>query len=238
MGLYDADFSQQTLNLIPPNKRNKITLAFLGVYAAEFQYLRDLLFDTRANGFSGAIWSAGAYTLGQRVRYIDRSVYEVVVASTSATPGTSTDWLKIQNIWIGSRERIKYNGKKLLLEYILNKWFDTVFRQPTAYTAATPDATAYYTPKSDIFITNTALVNNVFRVGITESESSFVSISEAEAVDAVFDDYSFSATSFTINVPVAVWTALGADAPTRDGAIRALADKYVIAGILYKIVTY
>jgi hypothetical protein len=108
----------------------------------------------------------------------------------------------------------------VVLEYALNKWFGTVFRQPPTL--------------SDIYILNNAVLTPVFVVGASEDESSdiFGDISS----EFIIDDYDFTtAYAFSIYIPTAVYDALGA---AKESIVRNFADKYVIAGILYNITPY
>lgn len=242
MSIYDINFTDVVWKeLLPPDKRKKLMLAWGAALMKPLQWLHDLFFIEYADGFTGGIWDSIAdYVKGNRVRYSDHKVYEALVdiPGLDPAPNVNSNWLLIQENWVGVRERAKYNSRKLLLEYILNKWFDTEFRQPTAFTAGTPDATAFYTPKSDIYITNTALLNNTFRAGIDEASSSFVSFTEAGAVDYVGIDYSFTGSCFTINVPLAIFNALGPNNTERENIIRQIVDKYNLAGMIYTVTTY
>ena len=53
------------------------------------------------------------------------------------------------------------------MEYALNRWFLTVFRQPTAFTDGTISSPygIFYTPTSDIFITTTKQLTIAFLLG-------------------------------------------------------------------------
>jgi hypothetical protein len=44
--------------------------------------------------------------------------------------------------------------------------------------------------------------------------------------------------NFTINVPSALFATLGNNLTNRENTIRSFADKYVLAGITYNIITY
>lgn len=235
--IYNVNFALQIEQLLPPSKRTTKTLAYMGVFGRSFQYQRDLLFDTYANGFGGAIWAAGTYTKGQRVRYIDHSVYEVQVASTTTTPSTSTDWLKIQDVWIGVRERTRYTGNKIVLIYGLNRWFDTVFRQPNG-TLENPVTNAAGT--SDIYIVNNSILVNQFKIPKSAfNTSSFIPNNGIYGIDGIPNvAFALNQYAFTIFVPLAVFNALAANNTDRENVVRAFADKYVIAGIIYKVQTY
>jgi hypothetical protein len=44
--------------------------------------------------------------------------------------------------------------------------------------------------------------------------------------------------NMTINVPLALFNTLGSTAQDRENAIRIIANKYILAGITYEVVTY
>jgi hypothetical protein len=120
-------------------------------------------------------------------------------------------------------ERILYNGQKLTLEYAMNKWFGTTFRQPNS--------------TSDIYISNNSITIPTFRVGTLELGSSVVgTLSSSEFIGTV-SSFTVSA-NFTIHCPVAVYNALDITLINNDKIFRAFVDKYVPAGVTYTIITY
>lgn len=227
--IYIIVFNTVFKQLLPPNKRKTIMIAFFKVLAKPLQWLRDLLFDTYADGFTGNIYSAvTTYNKGDRVRYIDRKVYECLENSvTGVAPPTDTDkWLEIQDLWIGLRERGKYNAQRMVLEYALNKWFDTTF--------------AYAPSTSDIYIVNNTLALSAFWI----SDSDSASPSYCAAADLYSDfwigdaDYDPNTDHFTIYIPVAVYNALSSDPASRETIVRAFVDRYNTTGITYNVTTY
>ena len=135
----------------------------------------------------------------------------------------------------GVNERVQYTSETITLEYVLNKWFRTNFVQPDQ--AIDPQTTL-----SDIYIVNNELNNDVFIVAETEDLSSASFAYDIYSEDFVKDEYDFISSAFTIFVPesgaspIPGWyTALN---PYNEQKIRAIADRYVIAGITYDIQTY
>ena len=235
MGQFDATFGTIISKIIPPILRQPKMLAWFRSLVIPIQQLHDFIFGSYQNGFVGSKWSAGTYTIGANVQYKDGAVYQCIVPTTINEPSQSTDWMLIQSNFIGAQERAQYNGQKLVLEYALNKWFDTTFKQPTSYSGGT------YLPKSDIYIVNNA--NEIGSMWMAKDDT--VGIPNAYmANDDLYNEFfmgnSYGVTEFhfTIMIPTAVWTALGADAPTRNGQIMDFANNYVIAGVTYNIVTY
>ena len=230
MNIFNVNTDQQAVDLLPPDKRDTQPLSIVRALLKPLQYCRDLVFDSYKTGATAPVWVAGTYHQFDQVQY-QKGVWQALVTTTAA-PSTP-DWMLIQPNFIGIDERAQYNGTKLLFEWALNRWFKTMFRQPTTFNAA-PD---YYLPKSDIFLTTNTLLINVFRVGLLEDESSSVGLLDSS--EYVYDNFAFTnTTSLSINVPVAVWTALSTVSADRDNIIRNFADKYVTAGIIYDIITY
>ncbi len=231
MGIYNVNFYNEFQQLLPPKKRKKFNMAWMGVFAKSFQRLRDLWFSDYADGFTGLKYNVGTnYAKGDRQRYIDHSVYEALDAIPAGNPPPDARWLKILDVWIGVRERINYNSQKIVFETALNKWFDTTFRLAPGL--------------SDIYITTNLYSTNGFIIGVDENESSTIKI-PIEQEYYILDAFVFGTINFTINVPdsgaspIPGWyTALGPDAATRENIIRSYADKYVMAGIIYQVSTY
>jgi hypothetical protein len=228
MSVYDFNYQFMREVFLPGAARKDKHRALVDTLLRPLQWLRDLFFDVYVDGFSGTRWNnINTYSTGERVRYSDFAVYEAIQNVPAATaPTNPIYWKKSQDVWIGLRDRAKFHGGKLTLEYVLNTWFDTQFRQPD-------DA---FTPSpSDIFIVNNVLANDVFTV-YNGPEASLSMNTNAEAF--ILNNYLFVQPSFTINVPLAVFNALANNDGDRGRIIRQIADKYVIAGVLYDVITY
>jgi hypothetical protein len=220
--IYDIDFSEFTPQMLPPDKRYTRFEAWTNIVLSPIQYLRNLWFGSYRTGSEAPAYASGTYAKYAQVRY-NKIVYESLKNANTDIPTVTASWKEVQQNFIGLSERIYYTGQKLTLEYAMNKWFGTTFRQPNSV--------------SDIYITNNALAISVFRVAADEDSSSVV-LAEASP-EFVINDYNFAVTyNFTINCPVAVYNALSAVAGNREKIFRAFVDKYVPAGITYNIVTY
>jgi hypothetical protein len=222
MGFFDINYNQKTVELLPPDKRGNKMVAWVKSLLSQVQYCRDKILGDYKLGSSYSVWAAGTYTKGQRVIY-GQSVYECIVATTTSTPTTVSDWRVYLQYFIGVDERIMYDHLKLTLEYALNKRFGTTFKQPPLV--------------SDIYITTNTPNTNVFIVGSNENESSIVYIGNSNEV--VIDSYSFAIfNNYTIYIPSAVYTALGSTSSERESTVRNFADKYNTIGLNYNIQTY
>lgn len=224
--IYDIDYELQTENLTPPDKRKPKFLAYLYAFVSVVQTIRDRFYNQYADGFVGSFWLPSTpYAKGDKVIGPDNAVYEVITSgfagSTDPPNLDPINYTKIQDTYIGLRERLKYNSQKLLLEYILNKWFRV----------AVP-------PADQIYITNNSLDLNGFVLGEFEDTSSSIAQTESYQQGYLGNLYGFDSYAFTIYVPVAVFNALASTDQERENIIRARADKYVYAGFIYNVIKY
>lgn len=209
--------------MLPPDKRFTRIVAWVIILLSPIQYLRDLWFGAYRTGSTATPWVNGnTYDKYDQVNY-NKVIYESLVMNNTDVPTTTASWKIVQQNFIGLSERIYYNGQKLVLEYAMNKWFGTTFRQPPS--------------QSDIYISSNSTAVAVFRSADSEAFSSvvFTDISS----EYVINDYTFAvAYNFTIHCPVAVYNALDPNNINNDKIFRAFVDKYVPAGVTYNIVTY
>lgn len=233
MSLYSVAFSTFNRLLLPHKKRKAKILALFAVIAKPLQYLRDLLFDSYYDGFTGGVWANDPlldYPKGTRVRYTDRAVYETILETVVSTvPCTdTTKWRKVQDLHIGLKNRIQWGAEKLLLERALYEWFvdfGAIWNYPLSL--------------NSIYIVTNALDLGVFMVGENSDDTSnAVDINTNEDEYVMEGNYSDEIYSFTIYVPTALHTQLGSDTDERNGQIMAVADKLIYAGMKYNIITY
>jgi hypothetical protein len=222
------------VNFLPPKKRLAIYKAWTKTLVKPLQVLYNTMFGTFQYGNAAAIYSgATAYSVGNQVKYTDKSIYQCWVASTGNLPTNTNYWFKIQDNFVGIEPRCKYNAQHILFEWALNEWFGTTF-------VNTPGASA-------IFIDAGAADLGAFYVGLTETESSFVVFDEPEATAFVQAlNLTTAGVSFTINVPLITANALTTEtantvpniSANRENIIRQIADLYNYAGITYNVITY
>lgn len=222
--IYDLDTDQQVIELLPVDKRYSVTVAWLqGSLKSTVQFLRDILIGDYRLGSTAPAYVAGTYTKGTKVIF-NKGEYISNKNGNTDAPTVAASWDLLNANFIGVNERQLYNGQKVILEYALNKWFGTTFRQPGA-------------GASDIFLSTNSKGIPVFVSGGTEANSSasYGNHSTEFSIDAYsFGDFS----NLSINVPIAVYNALDTNPANRDSIIRNFADKYVYAGITYQVVTY
>jgi hypothetical protein len=223
--MYDVDYNTAIENLLVPDKRTKKTLAFNIALALGIANNHNLLFNIYKNYEILPNWiTAFAYNKNDLVKY-SKSVFQSIENGNTSRPTNSSKWRLVSENFLGSDFRLSITGEKLNLEYAINTWFGSTFRQPSVGI-------------SDIYFTTNNLIElPVFRVGINEFESTSVRSDGSDQF--VINSYTFTAQyNLTINVPIALFNSLGTTNEIRTSIVRAFADKYINAGLTYKIQTY
>jgi len=222
MSIYTYSTNYISEKLLPPSLRNKKHLAWLKVLLSPIQWLWKRIFVEYADGSFFAIFDIStAYVKGDIVVYSDRKVYQCLVNATGILPYDTVSWVKINDNFIGARERIKYNAQKKVFEYALNKWFFVPVGDP------------------QIYIINNIVVPDGFLLaesgdlsGLMASDS-FFSPSYMGSTYTITTSY-----DYTIYVPVLVFNAQGSTTANREQAIRNFADQYNLVGMIYNVITY
>jgi len=218
MSIYEYDNEIVSEQLMPPRLRRPAQLSWLYVITSALQNLWALIFEDYRVGSSYADYdNSTAYSLQDRVRWTDKAIYECISPTTAGTlPNDATYWIKVNEVFIGTDERIKYSAQKLLFEFALNKFFIT----------------------TGIYIQNNFLnTGDVFVMDTDSLESSVMPLDSFYQEDYMdyTATYATGVYDYTIFVPVAFYTSLGTNA---DLIIKTFAEKYNLAGMLYDIQTY
>jgi hypothetical protein len=222
--MYDVNYNTAIENLLVPDKRTKKTLAFNIALALGIANNHFLLFDVYKNYTILPIWFVGTYQKNELVRH-GKGIYQSIENNNTTKPTNASKWRLVSENFLGSDFRLSITGEKLNLEYALNTWFGSTFRQPIIGI-------------SDIYITTNNIVDlPVFRVGINEFESTSVRSDGSDQY--VINSYTFvTQHNLTINIPITLFNTLGATNEIRTSIVRSFADKYINAGLIYKIQTY
>jgi hypothetical protein len=154
------------------------------------------------------------------------------LANTSAALAwlSGYSWIQVYPNFIGANYRVTFAPQKLMYEYALNTWFNTIFRQPSVGV-------------SDIYITPLSPTLTQFYFFPNNVKSYFLPVTEFPP-EPVTSDFFFPSNNaaiqnnFTINVPITVYNALSGNAGLREGIVRAFADKICPAGAYYNVATY
>lgn len=222
MSIYDLDYTIAGPQLLPPDKRRTKMMAWIKALLKPLQYLHDIMFISYKQGSTDPQYAGGTYNKGDRVVYFF-SVYESLIGTNAALPTDQTKWVKIQENFIGVDERVKYNGQKIVLEYALNKWFVTQFRQPPL--------------QSDIYITVNQIIAKSFIIGSAKNNSSSVGLTtSSEPVGTTVSSSVLK--NMNINIPLSVFNALASTNAQRESIVRAFTNKYITSGITYNVITY
>lgn len=182
--------------------------------------------------------NAATYGLNNYVVY-NFSVYiSLQAGNTGNNPLTApTYWLLVCQNFIGVNERVKYDGRYLTLTWALNRYFQTTYRDPPyppPYDFGLGAGTF-----SDIYITNAPISFVPFVVGLVSATSSMVSTGTTAWWVPVAPTYGTSSSyGFVVNIPTAVWTALGATSAIRNAVVNGFVAKYAVSGTTWTIVTY
>ena len=227
MALYDIDIAQFIQDVIPNSKRTKEIKAFLNGLLSGFSrtWLTVLDYMRGADVSSlTALWTAGTYFQYEQVIYLPNGgVYECVVSSTSQEPSAGSDWVRLLDTFIGVDESKNFTGDNLVLEYALNRRFNSTFNQePT---------------QSDTYIETVIQPDAMFQIGGDENNSSAI-YSDTCTEQVTAEDTTTSNISMNIKIKTATWTTLGANDAKRTATVREFVDRYLTAGIYYGIIVY
>jgi hypothetical protein len=223
MSIYDVDFIKVGNRILPPDKRFKGMTAWVKAILSPFQWIRDLWLGSYRTGSTDQDWlSSTTYAKYNRVVYTIY-VYESLKDGNNDAPTNPDSWFIVQNNFIGLSERLMYNTSEVVLEYAINKRFETTFRQPNN--------------QSDIFFISHEPPSSVFVIGGSESNSS--KVFSGGSSEYIINSYSFvSFFNLTLNIPSAVYAGINPIPANAEKIIRSFVDMYIAAGITYEIVTY
>jgi hypothetical protein len=218
--IYDIDYTLKAIELLPPDKRWPRQLAWLRTLLKPIQFLRDKYLGQYRTGSNYPEWVYMAqinnnpgYSQGAIVTH-NQVLYQSLADGNFSTPPSAL-WQVYLPSFIGTDERVKFNGQKLVLEYALNKRFHTAYRQPPL--------------TSDIYIETVPYSVVGLRVGQTTGSH----IGRTTSSDTVGYPYPFvNLNNFIVHMPATVYHHYG------EAAVRLYADAIVPAGLKYTIQTY
>lgn len=212
MSKYDFNINNAATESLPPDKRYQKNVTFIQSLLSALQWVYNLFFKSYYEGSTASVYAPGTYNYLDQVRY-QKKIYLSLINDNTDLP-TTLNWVLIQDNFIGMKERILYNGSKLVLEYALNKQFDATFRQLPS--------------TSDIYISNLPVSTEGFLVGQTIGSSVGQTLSSGTIGRSIPFIY---LNNFQISIPIAIF------ALTNEQAVRNFVNQYVPAGLNYLIVT-
>lgn len=229
------DFNVYAANGLPSNKRlPRFTLWILAlIYPLVWLWN---VFAMYINGSVDAYYDpATTYAAGQWVRTLT-GVYSSVQGGNTGHDVTDTIWwYQISPSFIGAIERAKYNARYLTLTYALNNQFGTTFRQPPypddPYVTGGAFSQIYVSKTVPSFV-SLALGAMPQTLGALGAVPSIIGVATVPIIATA------SSYSFTIHVPTAIYTALGATNAIRDSKITRFVNNYLPGGLTFVIVQY
>ena len=243
--IYDDDESLVSNDLTPVKRRKANWLNFLKSVLTPQQWLNDLVFTKYYGGSNASMWVSGSsYNYGDNVKYLDNAIYESInlnsFTSTTAPNLDSANWIKVLDTFVGVAERVRYTGQQIMLEYLLNKYFNVG-------AVGLPFTGASHT--TQIFISRNIVNNNNFWMSTLPEgmPEAYMPIDSSFATSWM--PITTSATqiySFTINVPSAVATSINSQittvipgsSDTYVTLITSIVNNYVRAGKQFNVTTY
>lgn len=172
MSLYNYDVLSKVIEWLPPYKRGIVMGKWVQTLVSQVQYLVYKMLTDWRTGSGYPYWIPGTYNKGVRVVY-KFAVYECTQDGTTSTP-PNTGWQLYLSNFIGADTRKKFTGQKVVLEYALNTYYNTTFKQPPL--------------QSDIYITNNTADTIGFVVG--ESTGSYVNAIDTASAYNPYNTYS------------------------------------------------
>lgn len=232
--------------ILPPDKRLPNFENWIDCLLTPAQYLNNLNNMWR-EGTLPPIWSntspATHYDLGAIVlgRFDYRfQVYLSLIPNNIQPLSNTSAWLEIIDDFIGVGERVLYNGSKMLLEWALNKYFNTVYRQPVYYTLGVNNSDIYITDSDGNY--STFYISNSFYIAGMIGNNSTPGGGARGYITNTLVPINAAAVSnnFTINFPNSVYVTLPnyTGPGSCDTYITNFANNYVTMGCPYNIVTY
>ena len=232
MSIFSFNINNATIELLPVDKRYKSNVTFLQSLLSPVVWAYNFFFGSYWFGNSPS-YNAGTYQLFDIVN-IGGKVLMSLSKNNSQSPFTdgtnsnvSSNWIIIQDNYIGANERVMYNAQHCSIEYALNRYFDgiygaVIFRMP-------PNA------HSDIYITRSNPIENQFYVGINESQSSLVGLSEDISGLVTFEELTLST---EVNVIVNVPLRLSEYTNWNENILKSQIEKLLPFSMLYLINYY
>lgn len=233
MPVPQIDFDNHAVQELPENHRTPRFIAwFQGLLRGSISWLNRNFYNYCFGDSISTFWLIGStYNINDTVVTFTGVYISLQDSNTGNIPVSSPDyWYQISPSHIGAFERVQYNSQKIMMEFALNNFFRTIYRNPTTIT------TGSYLPLSDIYIET-----------VTPDYTSFV-VYEDDRTSPVFDNGTGAFASFDdvitpadttyqyiVLIPTSLSVALGS---SYEQIIRGKVDLIGLFGTVYTVQTY
>lgn len=230
--IYYNDQNTLALSLLPISKRLPILFNYITELLKPVAWLNNKDTEYIYGSTYSYYVTASVYKTGDRVNggpLYNNNVYECISSGTISHVELSatSSWYLYQICNIGMAERYNYMNQLITMEWLLNRWYNTTFRQPTGLTS--------WGTHSDIYILNNAPASGPFLMGETDDFSSTMgslySSSYMPLTDAYEAGYSWFPNNYTVHIPNTL-NYLGTHSFTN------VIDKYNYESITYTLTFY
>ena len=164
-------------NMLPSYKNTPIHLAWLEDLNYDNNWINQNL-NEYIFGSTYSIWTSSVtYSVGIRVNgglTYNNYIYEAQAINYNVPVTNTASWYPVDNNFIGMSERSLYTGNKMILEWALNRWFDTTYRQNMG-------VTSWNGTLPDIYIQDTTRNYDTFHMGPTSSACSTMAPTSSSA---------------------------------------------------------
>ena len=170
---------------------------------------------------------------GDNIRFADNGLWQCqkdnvnCISDNPKTNSASINWYRLQIDFVGLFDRMKFNARKVILEYVLNLYFN-----PKGYNYLNGTFGRY-----NIFIENNKNISASYIYDKSFLGGVFIYDKGKNGSDFWVWDIadSFLNICYTIYIPAQIATDLGSD---YVNIIKALADKYNFLSVNYSIILY
>lgn len=217
---------------MPPVLRQPKELGWMNSLSQPLQINNDIFLDYLTGSTYSLFNSGNTYVAKDRIIYADKAIYENLTGSTNIYPTDANTWLKINSNYIGAKERMYYNARKLDFEFALNRWFQlSGFCPNILYTAITQSL--FCQSANTIYIQNLTGTSNAFIMGQSGIYSSVLVSDSNFAQNFMVNNYIATlAQDFTIWIPNYIYSAFS------QTTFSQFADSLNLGGMSYSLSGY
>ncbi len=232
--LYQVNENILVQTLLPVDKRLPVISAYVDALITPMQYLnnKDIAYiygSTFSYYATSSTYNNGDFVNGGL--YYNNATYQSITSSNINNILSSTSsWQQYTDCFIGISERYNYNCQKIVLEFGLNRWFNTTFRNPNGVTGSSV--------LSDIYIQDNFLLTGPFIMGpFGDLRTSTMAPMVSSSFMGVTTSYLTGGTSpyyYTIWVPSAILASI----PGGTTSVTNITNKWNALSINFNVMPY